>query len=89
VKEGQFVHQGDLLLKINPKTPLAYFNQSKASYLSSLASVTTANANLEKAQTDFKRNKELFDNKLIAESDYVGFKIALDIARAQVENAGH
>ena len=89
VKEGQVVHKGDLLLKINPKTPLAFLNQSKASYQSSLASVTTANANLEKALADFKRNKELFDNKLISESDYVGYKVSLDIARAQLENAGH
>ena len=89
VKEGQFVHKGDLLLKINPKTPLAFLNQSKASYQSSLASVTTANANLEKALADFKRNKELFDRKLLSESDYLGFKVSLDIARAQLENAGH
>ena len=89
VKEGQVVHKGDLLLKINPKTPLAFLNQSKASYQSSLASVTTANANLEKALADFKRNKELFDSKLISESDYIGYKVSLDIARAQLENAGH
>jgi HlyD family secretion protein len=89
VKEGQFVHKGDLLLKINPKTPLAFLNQGKASYESSLASVTTAAANLEKALAEFKRNKELFDDKLISESDYISFKVALDIARAQVENAGH
>src|ERR1019366_9090064 len=36
-----------------------------------------------------RRNKELFDNKLMAESDYIGFKVGLDIARAQVESAKH
>ena len=89
VKEGQFVHKGDLLLKINPKTPLAMLNQAKASYESSRASITTSAANLEKAVADFRRNKELFDNKLMAESDYIGFKVGLDIARAQVESAKH
>ncbi len=89
VKEGQFVHKGDLLLKINPKTPLAMLNQTKASYESSRGSVTTAAANLEKADADFKRNKELFDHKLISDADFIGFKVALDIAHAQLESAGH
>jgi HlyD family secretion protein len=89
VKEGQFVHKGDLLLKINPKTPLAYLNQSKASYASSLASISTSAANLEKAEADFKRNKELFDRKLISDSDYISFKVARDIALAQVESTKH
>ncbi|HAO80201.1 MAG TPA: hypothetical protein DCQ92_14780, partial [Verrucomicrobia subdivision 3 bacterium] len=89
VKEGQFVHKGDFLLKINPKTPLAMFNQAKASLESSRASVTTATANLEKADADFDRNKELFDNKLISGSDFIGFKVARDIARAQLQSATH
>ncbi len=89
VKEGQFVHKGDLLLKINPKTPLAMLNQAKASYESSRASITTSAANLEKAEADYKRNKELFDRKLIPESEYIGFKVGLDISRAQVESARH
>ena len=89
VKEGEFVHKDDLLLKINPKTPQAMLNQSKAGYESSRALITTSTASLEKAEADFKRNKELFDNKLISEADYIGFKVACDIARAQLESAGH
>src|ERR1019366_515221 len=89
VKAGQFVHKGDLLLKINPKTPLAMLNQAKASYESSRASIATSMANLEKAEADYKRNKELFDHKLLSDSDYIGFKVGLDIAHAQLENARH
>ena len=88
VKEGQFVHKGDLLLKINPDVYIAGLNQAKASYESSLAAKDTALANLEKAETDFNRNVELFHRKLISESDYIGFKVALDVARAQVKSAG-
>ena len=89
VKEGQFVHKGDLLLKINPKTPVAMLNQAKASFESSRASVTTAAANLEKTEADFKRNKELFENKLLSESDFTAFKLAQDISRAQFTSANH
>ena len=88
VKEGQYVHKGDLLLKINPDVYIAGLNQAKASYESSLAAKDTALANLEKAETDYNRNVELFHRKLISESDYIGFKVALDVARAQVKSAG-
>ena len=87
VKEGQFVHKGDLLLKINPDVYIAGLNQAKASYESSLAAKDTALANLEKAETDYNRNVELFHRKLISESDYIGYKVALDVARAQVKSA--
>ena len=87
VNEGQFVHKGDLLLKINPDVYIAGLNQAKAGYESSLAAKTTAVANLEKAEADFVRNKQLFDTKLLSESDYIGFKVAKDVAQAQVESA--
>ena len=87
VKEGQFVHKGDLLLKINPDLTLAALNQAKAGYESSLAAKTTAVANLEKAEADYKRNKQLFDSKLLSESDFIGFKVGRDVAEAQVDSA--
>jgi HlyD family secretion protein len=87
VKEGQFVHKGDLLLKINPDVYIAGTNQAFAGYESSLAAKLTAVANLEKAETDYVRNKELFGRKLLSESDFIGFKVARDVAKAQLESA--
>ena len=89
VKEGQFVHKGDLLLKIKPDFYLAALNQSKAAYESSLNGQTTAEANLEKAEADYKRNRELFDRKLISEADYIGFKTGRDVAKAQLNSSVH
>jgi HlyD family secretion protein len=87
VKEGQFVHTGDLLLKINPDVYIAGLNQANAGYESSLAAKATAVANLEKAEADYTRNQELFASKLLSESDYIGFKVARDVAEANVESA--
>src|SRR5271165_5806355 len=87
VKEGQFVHKGDLLLKILPDVYAAAVNQAKANFESSLAGKAQAVANVEKAEADFTRNKELFARKLLSESDYVGFKVARDVAQAQLESA--
>jgi HlyD family secretion protein len=89
VKEGQAVKKGDLIMKIKPDFYIANRNQAEASYQSSLASKTTAEATLEKADAEFKRNQGLFERKLISESVYVEFKTGLDIARAQLSGASH
>lgn len=87
VKEGQFVHKGQLLLQINQDVYIAGTNQAYAGYESSLAAKLTAVANLEKAQSDYVRNKELLDRRLLSESDFDGFKVARDVAKAQLESA--
>ncbi|MGH7976643.1 MAG: efflux RND transporter periplasmic adaptor subunit [Limisphaerales bacterium] len=87
VKEGQHVKKGDLLLKINPDVYIAALNQAKAGYESSIAAKTEAQANLEKAEADYKRNLELYNRKLLSESDFIGFKVARDVAAAQLDSA--
>jgi HlyD family secretion protein len=87
VKEGQVVNKGDLLVKINPDVYIAAVNQAKASYASSVAGLAQSAANAEKAEADYQRNLELFNRKLLSESDFVGFKAARDVARAQLESA--
>jgi HlyD family secretion protein len=87
VVEGQQVKKGELLLKINPDVYVAALNQAQASYESSVAAVAQAAANLEKADADYLRNQELFSNKLLDESDFIGFKVARDVAFAQLESA--
>ncbi len=88
VKEGQQVTNGETLVKINPDIYIAAVNQAKAGYESSLAAKASAVANLEKAQADYDRNLELFHQKLLSESDFIGFKSARDVARAQLDSAG-
>ena len=87
VKEGQMVKKGDLLLKINPTIALAAFNQAKASYASSLAGKAQTTANAERAEADYNRNKELFERKLLSESDFITFKVARDVVHAQLASA--
>jgi len=89
VKEGQLIKKGDLILKIKPDFYLANRNQADASFKSSLASQSTAEANLRKAQAEFRRNEGLFNNKLISESTYIEFQAAYDVAMAQLTNSEH
>jgi len=88
VKEGQQVTNSETLVKINPDIYIATVNQAKAGYESSLAAKASAEANLEKAQADYDRNLELFHQKLLSESDFIGFKSARNVAKAQLDSAG-
>lgn len=89
VKEGQTVKKGQLIVKIKPDFYIAQMNQSQAGYESAVAFKAQAEANLEKAAADYKRNKDLWEHKLLSEADYVGFKAAFDVCKAQVESALH
>ena len=89
VKEGQSIKKGDLIVKIKPDFYLAQIHQCEAGYESAVAGKAQAQANLEKADADFRRNKDLFEHKLISESDFIGFKAADDVAKAQVESSLH
>jgi len=89
VKEGQFVKKGDLILKIKPDFYIANRNQAEASYKSSLASQATAEANLHKAEAEFRRNQGLFIQKLISESGFDEVKASYEVAQAQCTSATH
>ena len=89
VKEGQNVKKGDLLVRIKPDNYRAIRNSSEANYRSALASKTLAEANLAKAQAEYKRNEELFRAKLVSDSQYIEAKTAFEVAKATVESSGH
>jgi HlyD family secretion protein len=89
VKEGEQVKKGDLLVKIKPDFYMANRNQAEASYKSSLAGKTTAEANLQKADLEFKRNGELMQRKLISDSVFLEYKTLRDVAQAQLTSSTH
>jgi len=87
VEEGQAVQKGDLLAKIKPDVYAAARKSAEASYQATLAGKLQAEANLRKAELEFKRNEDLFRTQLISDSVFLEYKTALDIAKAQVESA--
>src|SRR5512144_326042 len=60
VKEGQQVSKGDLLVRIKPDFYIAATNQANASYKSAQAGKSVAEANLRRAEAEFKRIQDLF-----------------------------
>ncbi|MBI4660091.1 MAG: efflux RND transporter periplasmic adaptor subunit [Verrucomicrobia bacterium] len=89
VKEGQPVKKGDLLLRIKPDFYIANVNQAEASFKSSVADKGTSEANLAKAEAEFKRNEELYQKKLISESAFFEIRTAHEIAKSSLQSATH
>lgn len=89
VKEGQPVKKGDLLVRIKPDTYIANSNSATASYRGSLAGKSTAEANLARAEAEFRRQESLFKGSLVSESLFVDAKTSFDVAKAQLRSSTH
>src|SRR5215471_14519986 len=77
---GDQVKKGDLLFKLNDKE----LQQQKAS---NLTDVQKARLELEKAERDYKRSKQLLDEKLISQELYDDTKTAFDLAKNALDRA--
>lgn len=89
VKEGGCVKKGDLLVQIKPDNYQALRNSAEAAHRSALAGKVLAQAELERAEAEFKRNDELFHTKLVSDSVWLDFKTAFDVAKLRYTNSVH
>lgn len=89
VKEGDRVKKGDLLVQIKPDNYQASRNSAEAVYKSALGNKTLAQAELDRAEAEFKRNEELFRTKLVSDSVWLDFKTGFDVAKLRYTNAVH
>jgi HlyD family secretion protein len=89
VKEGDNVKKGDLLVQIKPDNYQALRNSAEAAYKSAIAGKTLAQAEVERAEAEFKRNDDLFRTKLVSDSVWLDFKTAFDVAKLRYTNAVH
>jgi HlyD family secretion protein len=89
VKEGDQVKKGDLLLRIKPANYQAARDSAAASYQSAIANKNLAQAQLEKAEAEYKRNVELFHQKLVSESVFQDVDTSYQVAKLQLETATH
>lgn len=86
-REGAVVKKGDLLVSIKPDYYQAQVEQQEATLVASKSSAIQAKAQLMKAQDDLNRNADIFQKKLISESDYNTAKTNVEVAQATYDNA--
>jgi len=92
VKEGQQVHAGDLLVKINPDLYLsaldrvrASLNSSKADLSSAKARLVQVEATLKNAKKTYERNKSLFEQGAISDADFENRETEYEKAKADAD----
>ena len=82
VVDGQVVKKGDLLIRILPDTYRAQVAQQEAAVNASRAVSLQAKAQLEKARDDLKRNTDLYNRKVINDSDMTNYTALEEVAEA-------
>jgi len=101
VREGDFVREGDLLLRIKPDLYEARIDELNASLLTQQSRMEQARSQMLQAETEYLKNKQLYDRNLISELEYLqnynnyeaqkaNFKAAeyqIESARAQLRRA--
>lgn len=97
VEEGDSVHKGQVLANINATTyqsmvnrANAQLNQTRSSVSNASALTSQAKAQLDQATATYKRNKQLFDEKVISAMEFenaeAAYKTATASYNAAVEN---
>ena len=87
VKEGQLVHKGNLLLKIKPDSYQAQVESQMAALNSARSASVRNKAELAKAEQDYQRAKNLFEAKLLPESDRNTAQTNYEIAKAALNSS--
>ncbi|MEX2457302.1 MAG: efflux RND transporter periplasmic adaptor subunit [Balneolaceae bacterium] len=82
VLEGDFVRQGDLLLRIKPDIYQAQIDELRAFMLTQQARMEQARANQLQSETEYLKNKELYDRELISELEYLQTKNGYEAEKA-------
>jgi HlyD family secretion protein len=89
IKEGQEVKKGDLLVEINPDIYESMLGRAEAALNSAESSYQQAKAREKEAKQNYDRNKKLFKNNTIAESEWESINANYMVAKHQVEAANH
>ena len=79
-EEGDYVHQGDLLCKIDPE--LVKFEYDKA-----VADLAVAKASMQTTEREVNRQKELFDKDMVSAAEREATQLTLEQARASLVRA--
>lgn len=86
-KEGDPVKQGDLLIKIKQDVYISAVDRAEASLNSTKAQYMQQKAQLAQIELNFKRNKTLYEQKAISQSDYETALSQYEVAVEQLKAA--
>lgn len=85
VKEGDFVRQGDLLVRIKPDIYQAQIDNLNAALLTQKARLEQTRASLIRAEAAYERDKKLYEKDLISEMDFIQSKSEWESQKASLK----
>lgn len=86
-REGAPVKKGDLLVRIKADTYRYQVEQQEASLVAAKATSLVNKASLQKAEEDSRRNRDLYEKRLLSDSDLAVVTNAFEGAKAAYESA--
>ncbi len=89
VEDGKEVKKGDMLVKIRPDSYKALLEQQQAAISTAKAVSDQQKAAVEKAEVDLKQAKDLFEKKLISQTEMTTAQTTCDAAKAMYESGLH
>jgi HlyD family secretion protein len=87
VKEGDHVRKGQLLLQLDPTQRQSDLSQARAGLASAIARKREADATLQVAEANFKRQKALYEQKLLSNAEWDNATTAYETARSTAQTA--
>lgn len=82
VKEGDYVEQGDLLVRIKPDIYQARIDEINASLLTQKARLEEAKASLLEAESVFQQKKQLYESGAISQTEFMQAKTNYQASQA-------
>src|SRR6201984_526186 len=89
VIDGQEVKKGDLLVKIRPDNYIAQVRQAEAGLSSAQADYLQRKSQMLNDQLDYHRSQELFQKRLVSETDYKAAQTKSLMSDAGYESSLH
>jgi HlyD family secretion protein len=89
VEDGKEVKKGEMLVKIRPDSYKALLEQQQAAISTAKAVSDQQKAAMEKAEVDLKQAQDLFEKKLISQTEMTTAQTTYDAAKAMYESGLH
>ncbi len=89
VVDGKEVKKGDLLMKIRPDSYKALLEQQQAAISTAEAVSGQQQAAVQKAEQDLKQAKDLYNKKLISQTEMLGAQTTYDAAKSMYSSGLH
>ena len=89
VVDGKEVKRGELLMKIRPDSYKALLEQQQAAISTAEAMSGQQQAAVQKAEQDLAQAKDLYNKKLISQTEMLGAQTSYDAAKSMYESGLH